>query len=57
MNTFNQMLINLYLDWVNNFLSYEGFSEYYNLSLEFSKELIKEGKRLHELNLEYLRKD
>jgi len=53
MNAFNQMLINLYLDWVNNFLSYEGFSEYYNLSFEASKAIIKEGKRLHELNLEY----
>ena len=39
---------NMYLDYVNNFLTVESFSEYYNISEEFAVALIKEGKKIVE---------
>ena len=38
----------MYLDYVNNFLTVESFSEYYNISEEFAVALIKEGKKIVE---------
>lgn len=38
----------MYLDYLNDFLTVESFSEYYNISEEFAVALIKEGKRIIE---------
>jgi hypothetical protein len=40
----------IYLDYFNNFLTVEYFSEYYGISLEFANALIKEAKRLEDEN-------
>jgi hypothetical protein len=39
----------LYLDYVNNFLTVERFAEYYGLSVELANLIIKEGKAKQEL--------
>jgi hypothetical protein len=48
-------LADLYLDWVNNFLTIERFSEYYGLDEEDSKELLKIAKKCHEQRVDYLK--
>jgi hypothetical protein len=48
-------LADLYLDWVNNFLTIERFSEYYGLDEEDSKELLKLAKKCHEQRVDYLK--
>lgn len=37
----------LYLDYTNNFLSLEGFAEYYNLSLADANIIIEYGRLLN----------
>lgn len=46
MNTF----INMYLDWVNNYLSVEVFAEHKQISVNLACLIIKEGRILHEIN-------
>lgn len=41
-------LINMFLDWTNNFITLERFSEYYNLSFEKANEVINQGRQLNE---------
>jgi hypothetical protein len=48
-------LADLYLDWVNNFLTIERFSEYYGLDEEDSKELLKLAKKCHEQRVDFLK--
>jgi hypothetical protein len=48
-------LADLYLDWVNNFLTIGRFSEYYGLDEEDSKELLKLAKKCHEQRVDYLK--
>jgi len=38
----------IYLDWVNNFLSVEGFASYYNITVTQANKLIEEGRIIHE---------
>lgn len=38
----------LYLDWFNNFLSIERFSEYYGLPEDLAMQILKYGKERHE---------
>jgi hypothetical protein len=38
----------LFLDYFNNFLSVEGFSEYYGLDQDKAKRIIELGRKLHE---------
>lgn len=38
----------IYLDWVNNFLSVEGFASYYSLTHEEAKTLIIVAQRVHD---------
>jgi hypothetical protein len=45
-------LMDLYLDWVNNFLTVERFAEYYELSLERAHRVINLGRTLHEKRVE-----
>ena len=49
------ILADLYLDWVNNFLTIERFSEYYGLDEEDSKELLKLAKKCHEQRVDFLK--
>jgi hypothetical protein len=48
-------LADLYLDWVNNFLTIERFSEYYGLDEEDSRELLKLAKKCHEQRVDFLK--
>ena len=48
-------LADLYLDWVNNFLTYEAFSEYYGLDEEDAKQLLKLAKKCHEQRLDFIK--
>jgi hypothetical protein len=48
-------LADLYLDWVNNFLTIERFSEYYGLDENDAKELLKLAKKCHEQRVDYLK--
>ena len=41
-------LINLFLDYFNNFLSVEGFASYYGLSIENANRVIHLGRYYHE---------
>tara|TARA_Y100000588_G_scaffold244854_1_gene259050 strand:- start:3121 stop:3324 length:204 start_codon:yes stop_codon:yes gene_type:complete len=42
--------IDMYLDYVNNFLSLEAFAAHYGISMDLATLVIKEGRILHELN-------
>ena len=48
-------LADLYLDWVNNFLTIGRFSEYYGLDEEDSRELLKLAKKCHEQRVDFLK--
>ena len=37
----------LYLDWVNNFLTVERFAEYYSMTVEAAEELISEQRKIN----------
>ena len=36
-----------FLDWFNNFISQQGFADYYKIKLEEAKEVISKGKEIH----------
>ena len=46
-------LADLYLDWVNNFLTIERFAEYYGLDDDDAKALLEIAKKSHEQRVEY----
>jgi len=48
-------LADLYLDWVNNFLTIEKFSEYYGLDENDAKDLLKLSKKCHEQRLDFIK--
>jgi hypothetical protein len=48
-------LADLYLDWVNNFLTIEVFSEYYGLEEDDARKLLEVAKKSHEQRVEYLK--
>lgn len=41
-------LINMFLDWKNNFLTVGGFAEYYSLTIDKANEIINKGRELNE---------
>ena len=47
-------LADLYLDWVNNFLTIERFSEYYGLDEDDARDLLKLAKKCHEQRVDFL---
>ncbi len=47
MNMFQEM----YLDYVNNFITVARFAEYYHITNEQALYVISEGKRVHEEGL------
>jgi hypothetical protein len=48
-----KQLIELHLDYLNNFLTIDKFSEYYNLNSIHAMMLLNIGKELHEENAEF----
>ena len=48
-------LADLYLDWVNNFLTIEKFSEYYGLDEEDAKTLLQIAKKSHEQRVDFIK--
>jgi hypothetical protein len=48
------ILADLYLDWVNNFLTIERFSEYYGLDEDDARDLLKLAKKCHEQRVDFL---
>jgi hypothetical protein len=46
-------LADVYLDWVNNFLTIERFSEYYGLEEDDARKLLEVAKKSHEQRVEY----
>lgn len=41
-------IINMFLDWKNNFLTVGMFAEYYNITIDKANEVINKGKELNE---------
>lgn len=39
----------MYLDWINNFLTIERFAEYYEISVEQAQEIIDIGRKIGKL--------
>jgi hypothetical protein len=42
----DKQIINLYLDYVNNFLTTKKFADYYNLSESQALKIINQGRKL-----------
>ena len=38
----------VFMDWFNNFLTYERFAEYYGLEIEQAKKAIDAGREIHD---------
>jgi len=47
-----QKLINMFLDWKNNFLTIGKFAEYYSLTIDKANEIINKGRELNEYRAE-----
>ena len=45
-NYTKQQLIEMYLDWINNFIYTPAFSEYYGLSMAETENIIDYGSKL-----------
>jgi hypothetical protein len=48
-------LADLYLDWVNNFLTIERFAEYYGLDKDDARDLLVLSKKCHEQRVDFLK--
>ena len=44
----DKYLQTIFLDWFNNFLTYEKFAEHYEISIERAEKLIEEARTIHE---------
>ena len=44
----DKYLQSIFLDWFNNYLTYEKFAEHYEISITRAEELIKEARTIHE---------
>ncbi len=49
-------LIELYLDWVNHFLTVDRLAEYYEITVDEANVLIEMGRKYHEENVKLLNK-
>jgi hypothetical protein len=45
---YDEYLQSIFLDWFNNYLTYEKFAEHYEISITRAEELIKEARTIHE---------
>ena len=54
MNVFNlgEQLADLYLEWVNNYLTVEKFAEHYQLTEKDAVNILSVGKRYHQKRTE-----
>ena len=52
MNKQKEMLADMYLDWFNNFLTYERYAEYYSISVDEAKQVINLGRTYHNQRVE-----
>jgi len=57
MNMMREHLIELYLDWVNNWISADAFAEHHELTREEALGLVDIGKRYHEESVLRYRKE
>ena len=48
-------LADLYLDWINNFLTIERFAEYYGLDEDDAKDLLVLSKKCHEQRVDFIK--
>jgi hypothetical protein len=48
-------LADLYLDWINNFLTISVFAEYYGLDEEDARDLLKLAKKSHEQRVDFIK--
>ena len=48
-------LADLYLDWVNNFLTIAVFAEYYGLDEDDARDLLKVAKKSHEQRVDFIK--
>ena len=46
LNSFNKQLIDMYMIYLNDYCTVEGFAEYYEISVPMANCIIKEGKEL-----------
>ena len=44
-----KQFIDIYLDYLNNFLSYEGYASHYNLPDELAMSLIRHARSIYQL--------
>ena len=47
-NKTDKEMQSIFLDWINNYLTYEKFSSDYGISIAEAEKLIKEAKSIHE---------
>jgi hypothetical protein len=52
-----QVLRELYLDYVNNYLTPTCFAEHNGLDIDQAREILKIGRSLHEKNVAMMRRD
>jgi hypothetical protein len=48
MSALQKQLHDMYLDWVNNFLTYEVMSRHYGISVECLSAMIEEGRKIYD---------
>jgi len=48
-------LADLYLDWINNFLTIEVFAEYYGLEEDDARELLVLSKKCHKQRVDFIK--
>ena len=48
----NEFLADLYLAWVNDFITYEKFAAYYGLPFDAVEDVINAGRKCHEYRVE-----
>lgn len=46
---FEKSMVNMYIDYVNNFGTLAGFASYHGLSLKGAQTVIDEGRKLNEM--------
>lgn len=55
MRTYNDKEVHdMYLDWLNNFISTEKFSEHYNLGMAETENILDRGRKVQEEINEYI---
>lgn len=45
----SELFKSYYLDWLNNFVSVQGYADFYELPLETAEKRIMTGRKLHDM--------